>query len=138
MGKVLFQTIEFGRGSQWAVGRGHLLTFTARGNLELWKIPELSLVWESGTSGKGAKLIMQGDGNLVIYDDDDESVWASGTFGHERALLSVEDDGRLVIDARNGRIIRFVPAYRMGAGFNDDLDLSVVPGPSSALPSWTL
>lgn len=44
------------------------------------------------------------------------------------------DDGRLVIDARNGRIIRFVPAYRMGAGFNDDLDLSVVPGPSSALP----
>ncbi|MBR0755004.1 hypothetical protein JQ604_22705 [Bradyrhizobium jicamae] len=43
------------------------------------------------------------------------------------------DDGRLVIDARNGRIIRFVPAYRMGAGFNDDLDVSVVPGPSSAL-----
>ena len=89
--------MEFGRGSQWAVGRGHLLTFTARGNLELWKTPELSLVWESGTSGKGAKLIMQGDGNFVIYDDDDESVWASGTFGHERALLSVEDDGRLVI-----------------------------------------
>jgi hypothetical protein len=24
------------------------------------------------------------------------------------------DDGRLVIDARNGRIIRFMPAYRMG------------------------
>jgi hypothetical protein len=44
------------------------------------------------------------------------------------------DDGRLVIDARNGRIIRFVPAYRMGAGFNDDLDMSAVPGPSSALP----
>ena len=31
------------------------------------------------------------------------------------------DDGRLVIDARNGRIIRFVPAYRMGAGFNVDI-----------------
>jgi hypothetical protein len=24
------------------------------------------------------------------------------------------EDGRLVIDARNGRIIRFLPAYRMG------------------------
>ena len=24
------------------------------------------------------------------------------------------EDGRLIIDARNGRIIRFVPAYRMG------------------------
>jgi hypothetical protein len=31
------------------------------------------------------------------------------------------DDGRLVIDARNGRIIRFVPAYRMGDNFNEDL-----------------
>src|SRR5438046_1354703 len=31
------------------------------------------------------------------------------------------DDGRLVIDARNGRIIRFMPAYRMGDNFNEDL-----------------
>ena len=89
--------MEFGRGSEWTVGTHYRLAFTARGNLELWKTPELSLVWESRTSGKGAKLIMQGDGNLVIYDDDGESVWASGTFGNERALLGVEDDGRLVI-----------------------------------------
>jgi hypothetical protein len=31
------------------------------------------------------------------------------------------DDGRLVIDARTGRIIRFIPASRMGDNFNDDL-----------------
>ena len=30
------------------------------------------------------------------------------------------DDGRLVIDARNGRILRFVPAHGMGDNFNDD------------------
>ena len=30
------------------------------------------------------------------------------------------DDGRLVIDARTGRIIRFMPAYRMGGNFNED------------------
>lgn len=30
------------------------------------------------------------------------------------------EDGRLVIDARNGRIIRFVPAYRMGDQFNEE------------------
>ena len=30
------------------------------------------------------------------------------------------DDGRLVIDARTGRIVRFVPAYRMGDNFNDE------------------
>jgi len=29
------------------------------------------------------------------------------------------EDGRLVIDARTGRIIRFMPAYRMGDRFND-------------------
>jgi hypothetical protein len=28
------------------------------------------------------------------------------------------DDGRLVIDARNGRILRFMPAYRMGGNPN--------------------
>lgn len=37
-------------------------------------------------------------------------------------------DGRLVIDARNGRIIRYVPAYRMGGNFY---------GPAGALPPWT-
>jgi hypothetical protein len=38
------------------------------------------------------------------------------------------DDGRLVIDARTGRIIRFMPAYRMGDNFNEDL--SVTHGPA--------
>src|SRR5258706_16305364 len=47
---------------------------------------------------------------------------------HQRALVYTiavigrgGADGRLVIDARNGRIIRFVPAYRMGDNFNEDL-----------------
>jgi hypothetical protein len=30
-------------------------------------------------------------------------------------------DGRLIIDARSGRVIRFLPAYGMGRIFNDDL-----------------
>ena len=39
------------------------------------------------------------------------------------------EDGRLVIDARNGRIARFVPAYRWGPGF----------GPGFAYgPSWRM
>ena len=42
------------------------------------------------------------------------------------------DDGRLVIDARTGRIIRFIPAYRMGDNFNDDLMGS--SGPVGSLP----
>jgi hypothetical protein len=42
------------------------------------------------------------------------------------------DDGRLVIDARSGRIIRFIPAYRMGDNFNEDLNLAY--GPVGPLP----
>lgn len=45
------------------------------------------------------------------------------------------DDGRLVIDARDGRIIRFMPAadaYRMAPGYDER---AVAPyGPQSALP----
>jgi hypothetical protein len=37
-------------------------------------------------------------------------------------------DGRLVIDARDGQIVRFVPMYRMGDNLNDDY------APTGALP----
>jgi hypothetical protein len=40
------------------------------------------------------------------------------------------DDGRLIIDARTGRIIRFIPARRIGENFNDDLTMNYgSPGP---------
>lgn len=34
------------------------------------------------------------------------------------------DDGQLVIDARNGRIVRFVPAYRMGGDLNRNMNMT--------------
>ena len=42
------------------------------------------------------------------------------------------DDGRLVIDARTGRIVRFMPARRMGDDFNEDLTGTY--GPVGPLP----
>ena len=59
------------------------------------------------------------------------------------------DDGRLIIDARTGRIIRFMPAYRMGDNFNEDLtgaygpvgplppisDVRRIPRPQASVPS---
>jgi hypothetical protein len=42
------------------------------------------------------------------------------------------EDGRLIIDARNGRIIRFVPAYRTDDNF--DQDQSTLRGPFMAQP----
>ena len=42
------------------------------------------------------------------------------------------DDGRLVIDARSGRILRFMPAYRMGDRMNNEITVSY--GPPGAPP----
>ncbi|QPF85783.1 hypothetical protein IC762_05605 [Bradyrhizobium genosp. L] len=42
------------------------------------------------------------------------------------------DDGRLVIDARDGHIIRFIPAYAMGDDF--DGELTATYGPVGAMP----
>ena len=42
-------------------------------------------------------------------------------------------DGRLIIDARNGRILRFMPAYRMG-GDNSYEEQSALRGPLGAQP----
>jgi hypothetical protein len=47
------------------------------------------------------------------------------------ALNRDGDDGRLVIDARNGQIIRFVPAYRMGSAMDDEM---AAYGPAGSPP----
>src|SRR3954467_10079239 len=46
------------------------------------------------------------------------------------------DDGRLIIDARTGRILRFVPAHRIGERLNDDLTTNSRPprAPPAAPP----
>jgi hypothetical protein len=46
------------------------------------------------------------------------------------------DDGRLMIDARTGRIIRFIPAYRMGGNFNERLPVAY--GPAGSPPIGTI
>jgi hypothetical protein len=47
-------------------------------------------------------------------------------------INSAGDDGRLVIDARSGRIIRFMPATRMGDNFNEEMNVAY--GPVGPLP----
>lgn len=49
------------------------------------------------------------------------------------------EDGRLIIDARDGRIIRFMPAWRMGDRFNEEHSViyrpPAVPPPAHAMGS---
>jgi hypothetical protein len=42
------------------------------------------------------------------------------------------EDGRLVIDARNGQIVNFMPAYRMGDNY--DNEMSSAYGPAGPMP----
>jgi hypothetical protein len=55
-------------------------------------------LWSSGTAGyPGAKAVMEGDGNLVVYDAGGTARWFSDTAGHPGSRLIVHDDGNLVI-----------------------------------------
>jgi hypothetical protein len=54
-------------------------------------------LWNAGTGGRGGnRLLMQGDGNLVLYADD-RTVWNTGTPGHSGASLAMQDDSNLVL-----------------------------------------
>lgn len=55
-------------------------------------------LWNTGTSGtKGAVLILQNDGNLVLYGPGNRPLWNSGTAGKGGNYLIFQDDGNLVL-----------------------------------------
>ena len=54
--------------------------------------------WASMTVGKGATtLVMQGDGNLVLYNTSGAPVWATWTNGRGASSLNIQPDGNVVI-----------------------------------------
>jgi hypothetical protein len=57
-------------------------------------------LWATGTVGQDvAFMIMQADGNLVLYNTSENAVWNSETPGYEGASLAIQNDGNLVIYA---------------------------------------
>lgn len=55
-------------------------------------------VWATGTHGnQGAYCLHQPDGNLVIYSADKLPIWDSGTWNYPLSWLIVQDDGNVVI-----------------------------------------
>ena len=62
-----------------------------------------NVVWKVGKSGSSGKayLIIQTDGNLVLYMDQGVSqapLWASGTFTSDIQRLRVEDSGNIILE----------------------------------------
>jgi hypothetical protein len=88
------------------LSRGQNLT-SANGSYALWMQDDGNLVqygpngamFATSTYGQGARLEMQFDGNLVLYDDAHQALWNSETQGNNGALLAVQDDGNLVVYA---------------------------------------
>ena len=63
-------------------------------------------MWNSGTYGKAsARLTMQSDGNLVIYNSSNKALWGSMKLGDKPVGLSVQNDGSLSIYNANNVII---------------------------------
>ncbi|MFC5724197.1 hypothetical protein ACFP1Z_28970 [Streptomyces gamaensis] len=54
-------------------------------------------LWASNTVGQGWTARFQEDGNFVVYTRSGHAVWASGTAGHPGSRLAVQDDGNVVI-----------------------------------------
>ncbi|HEV7878023.1 hypothetical protein [Bradyrhizobium sp.] len=96
--------------------------------------PDAAVPPEARPPGYGPRLLPP----LEVYTIVRESGFSPLEIPQQRGLIDTisvidrGDDGRLVIDARSGRIISFIPAYRMGDNFNGDLDAAC--GPVGPLP----
>ena len=93
-----------------AKGRHLYLFMQADGNLVLYpntdQIPATH-IWASKTHGKGRSphhLILQRDGNLVIFDADNWPTWSTNTHKVGKGcIFKVEDDGELVLYSYQGK-----------------------------------
>jgi hypothetical protein len=86
-----------------------VLWYQASGYLSLWV--NGSMVWgaQHAPGQNGGVAIMQGDGNFVTYDPNWVPYWDSVTWENPGAYLAVQDDGRAVIYAPDGRELWAAP-----------------------------
>jgi hypothetical protein len=57
-------------------------------------------IWATGTNDRAVdRLVMQHDGNLVLYSPGQSPLWSSGTVGRTNSFVVMQSDGNLVIYA---------------------------------------
>ncbi|MCZ4515756.1 hypothetical protein O3Q52_48155, partial [Streptomyces sp. ActVer] len=61
-------------------------------------------IWASMTFGPNHRAIFQEDGNLVVHNGDDRPIWASRSHGYANAQLVLRADAKVVI-LHNGGVI---------------------------------
>jgi murein DD-endopeptidase MepM/ murein hydrolase activator NlpD len=87
---------------EWKTCNNYRLVFQNDGNLVLYKPsnlgkPSNSVVWATGTVNQGNRFAIEADGNIVLYNRNNESIWATNTAGNRGASLVVQTDGNLVV-----------------------------------------
>ena len=79
--------------------------FQGQGNLVLYDLSIGAAIWTNHViNGSACRLIMQSDGNLVLFNVDDGVLWASNTPGQGASRLVVQDDGNMVIYRRSDNV----------------------------------
>jgi hypothetical protein len=80
------------------------LVHQSDGNVVLYDNQNGSALWSTRTDGRSSEsVIMQGDGNLVLYAPGARALWSSGTHGNAGAWLAVQDDGNVVLYSSDRR-----------------------------------
>jgi len=81
-------------------------TVTRYFTVDFGRLSTKTAIWASNTYGNpGAKLVMQEDGNLVIYSADGKALWSTGTYGNPGAYKVMQSDGNLVIYSKDGKAL---------------------------------
>lgn len=91
-----------------AFGGAYFLRAQTDGNVVLYaqRSHGLQALWHTGTHGNpGAYLVLQRDGNLVVYGTGGRALWASRTQGLAAARLLVQWDGNLVLYRADGKAL---------------------------------
>ncbi len=74
------------------------LQYQGDGNLVVVRLADDSCAWSSQTNNTSVgATVMQGDGNLVIYNGDWTGIWSTGTWGHDGARLEIANDELAVV-----------------------------------------
>jgi GH25 family lysozyme M1 (1,4-beta-N-acetylmuramidase) len=74
-------------------------------------------------SANGYVLVMQADGNLVLYGPTGQATWASGTAGNQGAWASLLSDGNLVVYSAAGQAL-----WSTGTWANQGVSLTLGTG----------
>jgi RHS repeat-associated protein len=98
VGGVLFAGQQLTEGQCLENTSNSTFAVLTNGDLQMYDRLLGQITWHSNTYGNpGAHLIMQSDGNLVIYSAGGVALWSSGTYGSGANVAELEEDGRLIL-----------------------------------------